>query len=53
VAEPAVASRPADFGAADPDTTGQVMQFRVVPATGPDASTPPDELVLLAIEPLP
>jgi FtsP/CotA-like multicopper oxidase with cupredoxin domain len=44
---------PSDFDQADPDTTGQVMQFRVVAATGPDTSTPPDELVLPGIEPLP
>jgi FtsP/CotA-like multicopper oxidase with cupredoxin domain len=35
--------------AADPNTTGQVMQFRVKPATGPDPSTPPQNLVLPAI----
>src|SRR6266540_1680302 len=39
--------------AADPATTGQVMQFRVIPASGPDTSTPPNELVLPGIEPLP
>jgi FtsP/CotA-like multicopper oxidase with cupredoxin domain len=44
---------PGDFDAADPDTTGQVMQFRVVPATGPDMSTPPNELSLPGIDPLP
>jgi spore coat protein A, manganese oxidase len=44
---------PGDFDQADPDTTGQVMQFRVVPATGPDTSTPPDRLVLPRIRPLP
>jgi spore coat protein A, manganese oxidase len=44
---------PGDFDQADPDTTGQVMQLRVVPATGPDPSTPPNELVLPAIAPLP
>jgi spore coat protein A, manganese oxidase len=37
----------------DPDTTGQVMQFRVVPATSPDISTPPSQLVLPAPPPLP
>jgi spore coat protein A, manganese oxidase len=35
-----------DFDAADPETTGQVMQFRVIPAGGPDPSTPPHRLVL-------
>jgi FtsP/CotA-like multicopper oxidase with cupredoxin domain len=44
---------PGDFDQADPETTGQVMQFRVVPATGPDTSTPPDRLVLPGIGPLP
>jgi FtsP/CotA-like multicopper oxidase with cupredoxin domain len=44
---------PGDFDQADPETTGQVMQFRVVPATGPDTSTPPDRLVLPTIGPLP
>jgi FtsP/CotA-like multicopper oxidase with cupredoxin domain len=37
---------------ADPDTTGQVMQFRVVARVGDDPSTPPDQLVLPAITPL-
>jgi FtsP/CotA-like multicopper oxidase with cupredoxin domain len=44
---------PGDFDAADPTTTGQVMQFRVVPATSTDTSTPPDQLVLPAPPPLP
>jgi FtsP/CotA-like multicopper oxidase with cupredoxin domain len=44
---------PGDFDQADPETTGQVMQFRVVPATGPDTSTPPDRLVLPRIGFLP
>ena len=44
---------PSDFDQADPDTTGQVMQFRVVPASGPDTSTPPNELVLPGIAALP
>ncbi len=35
-----------DFPIADPDTTGQVMQFRVVPLTGQDTSTPPNLLTL-------
>ena len=39
--------------AADPDTTGQVMQFRVVAATSVDTSTPPTELLLPRIAPLP
>ncbi|KYF99920.1 bilirubin oxidase [Sorangium cellulosum] len=37
---------------ADPATTGQVMQFRVVPATGTDASTPPHRLELPRLTPL-
>ena len=44
---------PGDFDQADPDTTGQVLQFRVVPATSVDTSTPPSQLVLPAIAPLP
>ena len=36
-----------------PSTTGQVMQFRVVPAVGADPTTPPQFLVLPAITPLP
>ncbi|HSK14919.1 MAG TPA: multicopper oxidase [Gaiellaceae bacterium] len=35
-----------DFDVADPDTTGQVMQLRVVPARGVDTSTPPSRLRL-------
>jgi FtsP/CotA-like multicopper oxidase with cupredoxin domain len=42
-----------DFDAADPDSTGQIMQFRVVPAAGTDASTPPQFLQLPAIKALP
>ena len=37
----------------DPATTGQVLQFRVVPAVGVDDSTPPRFLQLPAISPLP
>ena len=33
-----------DFDAADPGTTGQVLQFRVVPAVAPDPTTPPQFL---------
>jgi FtsP/CotA-like multicopper oxidase with cupredoxin domain len=40
---------PDDFDFADPDTTGQVMQFRVVPAVAPDPTTPPQFLVLPAL----
>ena len=42
-----------DFPVADPDSTGQVMEFRVVPAVGVDDSTPPQFLRLPAITPLP
>jgi FtsP/CotA-like multicopper oxidase with cupredoxin domain len=38
-----------DFESADPSTTGQVMRFRVVGATTPDASTPPGRLTLPTI----
>jgi FtsP/CotA-like multicopper oxidase with cupredoxin domain len=42
-----------DFPVADPESTGQVMEFRVVPALAPDPTTPPQFLVLPAILPLP
>jgi FtsP/CotA-like multicopper oxidase with cupredoxin domain len=42
-----------DFPVADPASTGQIMQFRVVPAVAPDPTTPPSFLVLPAIIPLP
>ena len=42
-----------DFPVADPATTGQIMQFRVVPAVAPDSTTPPQFLVLPPITPLP
>lgn len=42
-----------DFAVADPDSTGQVLEFRVVPAVAPDATTPPQFLMLPAITPLP
>jgi FtsP/CotA-like multicopper oxidase with cupredoxin domain len=42
-----------DFEPADPGTTGQIMQFRVVPAAVPDPTTPPVFLRLPAIAPLP
>jgi spore coat protein A len=43
-----------DFAPANPKTTGQVMQFRVMPLLpgSADASTPVDELVLPAFTPL-
>jgi len=42
-----------DFAVSDPATTGQVMQFRVVPAVAVDTTTPPQFLVLPPITPLP
>jgi FtsP/CotA-like multicopper oxidase with cupredoxin domain len=42
-----------DFTSADPGTTGQIMQFNVVPALAPDPSTPPAFLVLPPAVPLP
>jgi FtsP/CotA-like multicopper oxidase with cupredoxin domain len=42
-----------DFPLADPATTGQILQFRVGPAVGVDASTPPQFLQLPALTPLP
>ncbi|MHC4616756.1 MAG: multicopper oxidase family protein [Planctomycetota bacterium] len=41
-----------DFPPANPATTGQVMQFRVVAPTGADTSTPPMALVLPPVMPL-
>jgi FtsP/CotA-like multicopper oxidase with cupredoxin domain len=42
-----------DFEPADPSTTGQILQFRVSPATAIDPTTPSRYLRLPAIEPLP
>lgn len=42
-----------DFLVADPASTGQLMQFRVVPAMAVDPTTPPQFLQLPAITPLP
>ncbi len=42
-----------DFDPADPDTTGKIMQFQVVPAVTADTSTPGQFLVLPPIAPLP
>ena len=51
---PSVVGEPdEDFEVADPDTTGQVLQFRVVPAIAPDPTTPPQFMVLPPITPLP
>jgi FtsP/CotA-like multicopper oxidase with cupredoxin domain len=38
-----------DFEPSDPETTGQILQFRVVPALAPDPTTPPQFLTLPAI----
>ena len=43
----------ADFDAADPGTTGQILQFVVNPSPAADPTTPPEFLVLPAIVPLP
>lgn len=42
-----------DFEPADPGATGQIMEFRVVPAIRPDKSTPPRFLQLPALQALP
>jgi len=42
-----------DFPISDPDGTGQVLEFRVVPAVAADPTTPPQFLRLPAIAPLP
>jgi FtsP/CotA-like multicopper oxidase with cupredoxin domain len=42
-----------DFPVADADSTGQVMEFRVIPAVTADPTTPPMFLQLPAIAPLP
>lgn len=41
-----------DFEPSDSGTTGQVMQFRVVPSFGEDKSEPPQSLVLPKVEAL-
>ena len=42
-----------DFDPADPASTGQIMAFNVVPGPKKDPTTPPQNLVLPAIVPLP
>ena len=42
-----------DFEVADPGTSGQILQFRVVPALDAEDTTPPQYLQLPAITPLP
>lgn len=52
--EPFSGSEPGEeFEPADAETTGRVMQFRVVHRKGPDRSTRPERLVLPARAPLP
>jgi FtsP/CotA-like multicopper oxidase with cupredoxin domain len=52
--EPFGGGEPAgDFDTADPKTTGQILQFRVVAALAADPTTPPQFLQLPAITPLP
>jgi len=51
--EPGEPPEEGDFDIADRDSTGQIMQFRVVTAVAPDSTTPPQFLVLPAITPLP
>ncbi|PFG38115.1 FtsP/CotA-like multicopper oxidase with cupredoxin domain [Georgenia soli] len=52
VPEPPDEDDDARFLAADPGTTGQVLQLRVTPARGPDRTTPPQFLALPPIAPL-
>lgn len=42
-----------DFPMADPGTTGQVLEFRIVPPAGADPSTPPMFLDLPPVAPVP
>jgi FtsP/CotA-like multicopper oxidase with cupredoxin domain len=42
-----------DFDPADSSSTGQILEFRVVPAVAADPTTPPQFMVLPAIAPLP
>ena len=42
-----------DFDTSDPQSTGQIMEFRVIPAVAADPTTPPMFLQLPAIEQLP
>jgi FtsP/CotA-like multicopper oxidase with cupredoxin domain len=42
-----------DFDVSDPQSTGQIMEFRVTPAVASDPTTPPMFLQLPAIAPLP
>ena len=51
--EPGEPPEEGDFDVAEPATTGQIMQFRVVPAVAPDPTTPPQFLQVPALVPLP
>jgi len=42
-----------EFAAADPTSTGQIMRFSVVPGPKKDPTTPPQNLILPVITPLP
>jgi spore coat protein A len=44
---------PDDFDSSDPESTGQIMQFRVRAAVSADPTTPPKFMVLPPIPPLP
>ena len=51
--EPSLPPETGDFDVADPETTGQVMEFRVGRARSADLTTPPRFLTLPTIRPLP
>jgi FtsP/CotA-like multicopper oxidase with cupredoxin domain len=42
-----------DFDPSDPDSTGQILAFNVIPATAPDPTTPPMFMQLPAVTPFP
>jgi FtsP/CotA-like multicopper oxidase with cupredoxin domain len=42
-----------DFSASDPATTGQILQFRIVPSVAADLTTPPQFLTLPPVAQLP
>ena len=42
-----------DFDPSDPDSTGQILAFNVIPASAPDLTTPPMFMQLPAITPFP
>jgi spore coat protein A len=51
--EPFGGGAPDADSVADPATTGQILQFKVVPAVATDPTTPPQYLKLPAVAPLP